>query len=408
MGIYWDKNKKKYGIVSLIIFVTSIIILAVIDRTNNINLSLAIQVIIILYLSKFVYGSIIYIKDQYLKQKYSYDIIMTLGYVLFLIVNIERQINLLIINRTETNIVDLYNNTLQSFSYFAMLTLPLIIILAIYSIITNIMLIKREGFAITNLLGIIFGFITLLCTIGAQFVYRFMAQLDFSASGLIIKRFIDISLNLLLTYYYCLIIATLYCNIMAAKHNPKYDKDFVIILGSRIKKDGSLTNLLKGRVDRALLFAKNQKEETKQDIYYVPSGGQGSDEIMPEGEAIKKYLTENGVPENRIIVEGKSTNTFENMRFSKEKIDKVNKDGKIAFSTTNYHVFRSGVVANEEGIDCEGMGSPTKWYFYTNALIREFFANLHNQRWKHFILITSVNIIMLGLVLIGYYNNLLV
>ena len=41
----------------------------------------------------------------------------------------------------------------------------------------------------------------------------------------------DICINATLSYIYTLIIATLYCNIRAAKHIPTYDKDFVIILG---------------------------------------------------------------------------------------------------------------------------------------------------------------------------------
>ena len=75
---------------------------------------------------------------------------------------------------------------------------------------------------------------------------------------------------------------------------------------------------------------------------------------------MKNYLIENGISRDDIIIENKSTSTEQNMRFSKDKIDKVNQDGKIIFSTTNYHVFRSGVIANECVIDCEGMGSNTK------------------------------------------------
>ena len=93
------------------------------------------------------------------------------------------------------------------------------------------------------------------------------------------------------------------------------------------------------------------------------------------------------------------------MRFSKEKIDKINKNAKIIFSTTNYHVFRSGVIANEQGIDCEGMGSKTKWYFYTNALIREFIANLVQERKKHIILLLLINLSLFVLIMIGKYYN---
>ena len=122
---------------------------------------------------------------------------------------------------------------------------------------------------------------------------------------------------------------------------------------------------------------------------------------------MKKYLIEKGIKEENIIVENQSTNTLQNMKFSKQKIDENNKEGNIIFSTTNYHVFRSGVSDNNEGIDCEGIGSKTKWYFYTNALIREFVANLFIQRRQHFILISSINITLFILIIIGYHYNLI-
>lgn len=95
------------------------------------------------------------------------------------------------------------------------------------------------------------------------------------------------------------------------------------------------------------------------------------------------------------------------MKFSKEKINKIKKDFNICFSTPNYHVFRSGVIAYECGIDCEGMGSSTKWYFYTNALIREFIANIMKEKGKHIIILLIINILCLLLILISYYNNFL-
>jgi uncharacterized SAM-binding protein YcdF (DUF218 family) len=213
-----------------------------------------------------------------------------------------------------------------------------------------------------------------------------------------------------------LIIATLYCNIKAANHIPEFDKDYIIILGCKIKEDGTLTPILKARVDRAIEFAKMQKEKTGKDIIFVPSGGKGNDEVMPEAEAMQKYLIEQGISKKNILVENKSTNTIENMKFSnsiiidnndiKNKKDKA-QNTKISFATTNYHVFRSGIIANECGLDYEGMGSPTKWYFYTNALIREFIANLVQERKKHIILILLMNISILILLVIGYYYQLI-
>ena len=157
---------------------------------------------------------------------------------------------------------------------------------------------------------------------------------------------------------------------MDAKHNPNYDKDFVIVLGAKLREDGTLTPLLKGRVDRAIKFAKDQKENTGKNIIFIPSGGQGTDDVISESEAMKNYLLSNGISQENIILENKSVNTAQNIKFSKNKIDKVNKNGKIIFSTTNYHVFRSGVIANNQGIDCEGIGSGTKWYFLKSYYIQ--------------------------------------
>ena len=54
------------------------------------------------------------------------------------------------------------------------------------------------------------------------------------------------------------------------------------------------------------------------------------------------------------------------------------------------------------------MGSKTKWYFYTNALIREFIANLVSERKSHLILLLTINISLLILILIGKYYNFLI
>lgn len=394
-----------YLIITLILIVLANMILTKTDLSNNVALSKSIQIILILFLIRVSIGCTFYIKSQYEKKKYSYAIIMNLGLLIFINVNIIRQINLLISNWKIFNIIDIYNNTLKSFSYFAMLTLPCIIILAIYSIITNIVLIKKEGFNPRRLLGIIMGVFAFLGLGGSQALYYVISKLLLGTDRQFIKYTLDICINATLSYFYTLIIATLYCNIRASYHTPKYDKDFVIILGSKIKDDGTLTPLLKGRVDRALDFGKKQYKMTKKRIIYVPSGGRGSDEVISESLAIKNYLIEKGIKENQIIIEDKSTNTIENMKFSKAKIDELKKDAKISFSTTNYHVFRSGVIANNQGIECEGMGSKTKWYFYTKALIREFIANLVQERKKHITIILLINLSLLILIAIGRYYN---
>ena len=401
------KEKILYFIITILFFVVSFIILKNTDLSNDVNACKAIQLILILFLIRISYGCTLYIRGQYIKQKYSYGIIMNLGLLMFININILRQINLLIKNWKIINMSDIYNNVIESFSYFAMLTLPCIIVLSIYSIITNIVLIKKEGFSPRNALGIFLGIFALLGLIGSQTIYFLTTKLILGREALVVKKMIDIMLNVTLSYFYTLIIATLYCNVRASNHIPKYDKDVVIILGSQIRKDGTLTPLLQARADKAIEFGLNQYKKTKKKIYYIPSGGKGSDEVISEAKAIEKYLIGKGVDKKQIVIEDKSTSTEENMKFSKEKIKGIKKNANISFATTNYHVFRSGVIANECGIDCEGMGSKTKWYFYTNALIREFIANLVHEKKSHIILLLSINISIAIIIILGYYNNLL-
>ena len=396
-----------YLIITLLFIFLTLFILRKTDMSNNVLLSKSIQIILILALIRISIGCSFYIKNQYEKRKYDYKIIMNLGLLIFINVNILRQINLLIQNWNVLNIVDIYMNTLNSFSFFAMLTLPCIIILSIYSIITNIILIKKEGFSPRRSLGIILGAFALIGLLGSQGIYLLVKNALLGTDRQFIKFALDICINATMSYFYTLIIATLYCNIRAARHIPTFDQDFIIILGSKIREDGSLTPLLQARVDKAIDFGNKQYEATKKKIVYVPSGGQGKDEVTAEAEAIKKYLMSKGIKENQIMIEDKSKNTIENMKFSKNKIEEVNKDAKISFSTTNYHVFRSGVIANEQGLDVEGMGSKTKWYFYTNALIREFIANLVQERKSHIILILLINISLIVLIIIGRHYNLL-
>ena len=110
------------------------------------------------------------------------------------------------------------------------------------------------------------GIFALFGLLEGQVVYMITSKMVLNDVQLAIKDLFDSSVNLILSYLYSLIIATLYCNIKAGKHVPAFDKDFVIILGSKINKDGTLTPLLKGRVDRAIYFGKKQYENTKKEI----------------------------------------------------------------------------------------------------------------------------------------------
>ena len=142
-------------------------------------------------------------------------------------------------------------------------------------------------------------------------------------------------------------------------------------------------------------------------MIFIPSGGKGDDEVISEADAIKNYLLESGIPEDRILAEDRSANTFENLKNAKELIrqDAKTDDPKIAFSTTNYHVFRTGVFASQQGIRAEGIGAKTKRYFWINAFIREFIAALVSEWKTHLAFILTWLVLIVSMVGIVYISN---
>ncbi len=198
-------------------------------------------------------------------------------------------------------------------------------------------------------------------------------------------------------------------SLKAARRVPPPDRDYMLILGCQIMPDGSLTPLLKSRADRALAFADMQKKKTGKDLTFVPSGGRGADEIMAEADAIRNYLLSVGVPDERILPENKSVNTEENIRNSMRLIreNAGETQPKVAFSTTNYHVFRAGLIAFKQGERLEGVGSPTKRYFWINAFVREFVATLFSERRTHLLVIAALALMLLAVVAIRYLSVIL-
>ena len=85
----------------------------------------------------------------------------------------------------------------------------------------------------------------------------------------------------------------------------------------------------------------------------------------------------------------------------------IKKDSNVIFSTTNYHVFRAGSIANKQNINLEGIGSKTKIYFWINAFIREFIATMYSERKQHLFMILLFIIISIILIRIQFLANIL-
>jgi vancomycin permeability regulator SanA len=251
---------------------------------------------------------------------------------------------------------------------YMQLTAPLMLLFAGAMAVSNIVLLRHERPRLQNGLGLL---VSALLVIG-EGVGAYMFTRDFSGSELEgqIRNTILNTYATIFVYFQCMLTGSVICGITAARHQPAPDKDFIIILGCWFRNDGSLPPLLKGRVDCAVAFWKKQKEISGREAVLIPSGGQGPDEPMPEAEAMRRYLAAQDIPAPLICTETESASTYQNMVFSKKKIDGINPHGKTIFATTNYHVFRSGVWAGQAGLPAEGIGGKTRWWFWPNAFMR--------------------------------------
>ena len=298
---------------------------------------------------------------------------------------------------------------IKSVNTFSKTILPLVIITSLLVTISHIKLLKREGFTWWNMLGVILGLLLIILTLTPNILSKVFenstVRIDDKTTIIYyIYTFIELFIYAVVSYLECIFISTIVLALISAKRIPKFDKDYIIILGCRIRKNGTLTPILKSRVDRAISFSKMQYDATGKDIIFIPSGGKGNDEVMSEAKAIHNYLLEQGINKNNIIVEDKSKNTYENIKFSYRLINKKNKDANIAFSTTNFHVFRAGIIATKQNIKIEGIGAKTKAYFSINAFIREFIATLYSEKKNIYRVIILITITVLIIITLTYIS----
>ncbi len=380
----------------------AIAILTILDADAN---AAAIAIIINIYLCAVIACLVRAFIKQIKVNIYSYNTIWYIGFALFLFSLLIFYLILAIRLITDPdkflgyNMVQILHTMVNSAQIYILCTLPFIFAFSVALCISNISLIRHEGRRFVNLLGIIVS--VLLLGVAALVVWL---ESDVSGSVMQIKIH-ELLVNIIASmylYFECMIIGTIVAHMIAIRYQPSFDKDFIIILGCGIMPDGTPTPLLRGRVDRAIAFARKQKEETGKDIIFIPSGGQGPREVTSECAAMKGYLLKQGIPESRIIEEDQSKNTFENMKFSKVKIDAVNPDAKVAFSTTNYHIFRSGLYASRVGLHAVGMGARTKWYFWPNASVREFIGLLRDDMLKQGLLLAAIVAYFIIFTLVSY------
>ena len=248
------------------------------------------------------------------------------------------------------------------------LLIPIIIIFSgIFLIINGFILLKKEGFSKANLLSPIMGIVILLF-----FVFMWIR------AGFVTTDYNHwINIPVVFIIYTYIIFGFAFVGFMMYSCvylwlPKKQHYDFIIIHGAGLLDGERVTPLLKRRIDKAVQAFQQSKNPH---IRLIASGGQGSDEKISEAQAMYNYLVEHtDVPKEAIILEEKSTTTYENLLFSKEIGEQLIENPRFLFVTNDYHVFRTSTYARQIGMQGDGLGCSTASYYIPSAFIREYVA----------------------------------
>ena len=154
----------------------------------------------------------------------------------------------------------------------------------------------------------------------------------------------------------------------------KKKHDYILVLGAGLSNGTTPSLILQDRLDATIKYI-----EGNDTGYIVLSGGQGVDEDLPESHAMSKYLQDRGVSRERIIIEDESRDTNQNFKFSKKKIEEHSNKSldevNVKIITTDFHAFRSSILAKRNGyVNFDNYSSSTVWYFIPVTYTREAFA----------------------------------
>ena len=154
-----------------------------------------------------------------------------------------------------------------------------------------------------------------------------------------------------------------------ANEKPPNNVPFLIILGAKVKGD-QMSKALYERAKTGLVYLE-KNPSTK----VIVTGGQGLDEKISEAEAVRRFLAENGIDNDRILIENKSVTTYENIKFSKKRYG-----AKEAVIVSNdFHLYRAIKLAEELGVKSYPLAAPTPNVVKGKLYAREYLAIL---KWR--------------------------
>ncbi len=182
-----------------------------------------------------------------------------------------------------------------------------------------------------------------------------------------VPRVIKIVILFLLCIGICIFIVMEGLIVSEMQAKPDKEIDYIIILGAQVRGE-RITKSLAKRLDAAYIYLVENEE-----IKVVCSGGQGPGEDITEAFAMKRYLIDKGISEDRIIMEDMSISTYENMKFSLEIIG--DNEANVAIATNNFHVYRALYLAKYVGFkNVSGIAGKSDNHLILNYMVREALA----------------------------------
>lgn len=152
---------------------------------------------------------------------------------------------------------------------------------------------------------------------------------------------------------------------------PPAGLDYLIVLGAQVREGGEPSISLLYRLERARDYLRENP-----DTRCVVSGGQGPNEPCTEAEAMETWLEREGIAPERILQEDRSTNTVENVRFSRNLIEREEPGAaaaaRIGIVTNDFHLYRATALARKQGLDgAVGVSAASNPFYLPNNVLRE-------------------------------------
>lgn len=225
---------------------------------------------------------------------------------------------------------------------------------------------KRRILNIGNISGLAVCICIMLYAVFMPTIHEMIRVLWHRTVGKIVLSIVAAGLVLALV----LVIVMTTLMVKAAAARPS-ENATVIVLGCKVYGERPSV-MLEVRLNAALEYLNANPKSV-----CIVSGGQGSDELIPEAECMYLYLTSHGIAAERIYQEDKSTTTRENIAFSYEIIKEHGLNESIAIATNEFHEYRAGKIAENFGLEYGAVSGSTVLWLLPTYYARELLAILY-------------------------------